>query len=153
VAHDPTLDGAGRALFSLVRFWARRWIVGGSNAQGRAIQEVLAVEAVAAVSRRGIGAVSITDVAQEIGVDQSNASRLVAQAVAAGVLAKARSAEDGRTATLSVTGQGEKVLAASWAHQEATFCQLVKGWAPEDQARFANYLRALAAQTPSSRQP
>ena len=62
-------------------------------------------------------------------------------------LAKSRSAQDGRTATLSVTGEGEKVLAASLAHQETTFRQLVEEWKPEDQARFADYLRALAAQT------
>ena len=145
---DAALAGAGRALFGLVRFWSRRWIVGGDDASGRAVQEVLAVEAVSAASGRSAQSVSVNDVARELGIDQSNASRLISQAVATGVLAKTRSTQDGRIATLAVTLKGQEVLAASWAHQEATFGQLVKDWAADDQTRLARYLRALASGTP-----
>ncbi len=149
--HDPaldrrTLDGAGRALFSLVRFWARRWIAGGGEAQDQEVQHVLAAEAVAA-AQRNAGAASVNDVAHQLGIDQSNASRLVARAVAAGILAKARSPQDGRAATLALTDAGEAILAASWAYQDDTFRRLVQGWSPADQARLAEYLKALAAGT------
>lgn len=147
-AGDFGLDGAGRALFGLVRFWARRWIVGGSDAGDQGVQHILAAEAVAAAARQGAAPVTVNDVAHQLGVDQSNASRLVARAVAAGVLGKARSPRDGRSAALSLTEHGEALLAASWAHQEDAFRSLVAHWDPADQARLAAYLKALAAGTP-----
>ncbi len=138
------LDGAGRALFGLVRFWSRRWMgVGGGDAEGRKVQDILAVEAVASVRSAG-GEANVNDVARHLGIDQSNASRLIAQAVQSGVLGKQRSARDGRATTLVLLPQGEALIAASWRYQEDLFRRMVADWDPEDQARLAGYLKALA---------
>lgn len=143
---DASLDGAGEALFALVRFWARRWLPSAmpSNDDKLRAQHLLAVEAVEAAQRvSASGEVTVNDLARELHVDQSNASRLAAQTEREGLVARERSAMDGRAAVLSLTPRGKELLRHSHAHQDAVFRDLVAGWPARDQARMATYLRAL----------
>lgn len=145
-ARDSHLDGAGQALFALVRFWARRWLPGALPSQEERLraQHLLAVEAIA--SAHGItapGEVTVNDLARELHVDQSNASRLAAQAEREGLVSRERSATDGRAAILSLTARGRELLRHSHTHQDAVFRDLVAEWSARDQARMATYLRAL----------
>lgn len=149
--HRTGVTGAGPALFGLVRFWSRRWVTGAIDnlPQERAgVQDVLVLESIDAVSSRG--EVSVSDVAQELGIDQSGASRMITEATSHGFVARETSAGDARKATLSVTKTGADLLTEAHAWQQETFERLVSRWSVEDATKLATYLRRLAHDVRSS---
>jgi DNA-binding MarR family transcriptional regulator len=145
--YDEALDG-GPALFRLVRFWSRRWSAGaamhGTGDSGH-VGRVLVLEAIDAASA-GADAAAIADVAVELGLDRSNASRMLADAVEAGLVRKTISPQDARRTELALTPAGEALLDAARAWQRETFARLVADWPPADASRFAGYLVRLASQ-------
>ncbi|MEV0143754.1 MULTISPECIES: MarR family winged helix-turn-helix transcriptional regulator [unclassified Nonomuraea] len=149
---DPSrahLAGAGPALFRLVRFWSRRWVAataGETTGDMSRVQDILVLEAVDAASAR-LGEVSVTDVAHELGLDRSGASRMISAAVDHGYLARASSEQDARRATLTVTPAGAEVLTGAHAFQEEVFARLTATWDPDEVASFASGLRRLAGET------
>lgn len=146
--YDDAAEGGGPALFRLVRFWSRRWTAGaaryGTGDSGH-VGRVLVLEAIDAASA-GAGAAAIADVARELGLDRSNASRMLADAVAAGLVRKTISAQDSRRTELALTPAGQTLLDAARAWQRETFARLVADWPPADARRFAGYLVRLASQ-------
>ena len=152
--HRQDLAGAGPALFRLVRFWSRRWVAAAAGA-GEAVDDqhhvmrLLVLEAIDAAADRG--PVSIIDVASELGIDRSGASRMVTDAVESGHVRKATSPADARRAALTVTDRGADLLAAARAWQEQVFEDLVADWGRRDAARLASYLRRLAHGTHDTR--
>ncbi|TDC72550.1 MarR family winged helix-turn-helix transcriptional regulator, partial [Streptomyces hainanensis] len=142
------LAGAGPALFRLVRFWSRRWAtasVGEPSDDTPLIQDVQVLEAVDAAARHG--EVSVTDVALQLGLDRSGASRLIAAAVDHGYLTRSASGRDARRVTLDVTPAGADVLTGAHAFQEEVFARLTAGWDPAEAAGLARGLRRLADET------
>jgi DNA-binding MarR family transcriptional regulator len=137
--------GGGPALFTLVRYWSRRWATGGGEDAGQ-VGHILILEAIHAAAGGGDGPAQIADVADELGLDRSNASRMLATAVAAGLVTKTISTEDGRRTELAITPAGRDLLAAAHAWQEYTFQRLVADWPAADARRFASYLVRLAHQ-------
>ncbi|GAA0237832.1 MarR family winged helix-turn-helix transcriptional regulator [Cryptosporangium japonicum] len=122
-------------MFRLVRFWARRWARGPG-----APQVVLTVEAV-----RAAGAdAGVNDVARQLGLDQSGASRMVSAATGAGYLERARSTTDARRTVLRLTSAGEELLGGARGWQRETFDALTAHWPASDRERFAGYLKRLA---------
>jgi DNA-binding MarR family transcriptional regulator len=143
--------GGGPALFRLVRFWSRRWAAGAArDAAGDAVHvgHVLVLEAIDAAFARGSAATA--HVAVELGLDRSNASRMLAEAVSAGLVTRTVSPDDARRAELGMTAEGQALLQAARAWQEEVFLQLVAGWPRQDARRFAKYLKRLAAQSTAS---
>ena len=138
-------DG-GPALFRLVRFWSRRWVAGAAgDSDGDArLGHVLVLEAIDAALSNGSAAIG--DVAIELGLDRSNASRMLAAAVDAGLVSKTVSPHDARRTQLRATASGRALLATARAWQQETFSQLVADWQAQDARRFAAYLRRLAPQ-------
>jgi DNA-binding MarR family transcriptional regulator len=139
--------GGGPALFRLVRFWSRRWAAGvarDTNGDAGHIAHVLVLEAIDAASVNGCALIGA--VASELGLDRSNASRMLAAAVSAGLVIKEVSPEDGRRTQLELTAAGQELLAAARSWQEQTFAQLVADWPAADVRRFATYLTRLASQ-------
>lgn len=135
--------GAGPALFRLVRFWSRRWApTTAANAPGdpKHVQQVQVVEAIAASA----GEVTVADVAYQLGLDRSVASRMVGEAMRSGHVRRDSSAADARRASLTLTASGRRFLAAAHDFQQRTFDEMVAGWDPRDRAHFAAYLRRLA---------
>jgi len=121
----------GPALFRLVRFWSRRWAAGAARDGAGDIAHVghvLVLEAIDAALARGSAAIG--DVAAELGLDRSNASRMLAGAVSAGLVTKTPA-----------------LLAAARAWQQEEFTRMVAGWPAGDARRFAAYLQRLAAQS------
>jgi DNA-binding MarR family transcriptional regulator len=123
----------------LVRFWSRRWAV----SEGGQVGHILVLEAIDAAARRG--SALITDVAVELGLDRSNASRMLAAAESAGLVSKVVSTEDARRTMLGITAEGARLLSAAREWQAETFVRLVDGWPTADVRRFAGYLMRLAA--------
>lgn len=145
---DRELLAGGPALFRLVRFWSRRWAVSaateGTGDAGH-IGHVLLLEAVDAASADG-GTAAIADVATELGLDRSNASRMLAEAVAAGLVDKAVSPGDARRTQLKMTPAGHSMLDAARSWQQDQFARLVADWPADEAHQFARYLVRLASQ-------
>jgi DNA-binding MarR family transcriptional regulator len=146
---EEAMTGGGPALFRLVRFWSRRWAAGVTGDAGDVggaghIGHVLVLEAIDAAGRGGVA--QIGDVAVELGLDRSNASRMLAAAVAAGLVTKTVSPQDARRTELAPTAAGVEMLAAARAWQEQTFRRLTADWPAADARRFASYLVRLAQQ-------
>jgi DNA-binding MarR family transcriptional regulator len=138
--------GAGQVLFSFVRHWSRRWngtVDGERAARGR---DVLAVEAVNAVSHRGDP--TVNDVAAELGLDQSNASRLLTHAAEAGYLAVSRSAVDRRQRTVTLTESGHQLLTAAHVWQDSVFETLTADWTDDERAALDRAMRRLVNKSP-----
>jgi DNA-binding MarR family transcriptional regulator len=142
------ISRGGPALFGLVRFWSRRWAAGaardGTGDIGH-VSHVLVLEAIDAASARGSRAIG--DVAAELGLDRSNASRMLAAAVAAGLVDKTISPADARRTELRMTTEGRSMLTTARAWQQEAFVQLVAGWSRSDARRFAAYLERLALES------
>lgn len=139
-------DEGGPALFRLVRFWSRRWTRSVAiDIEGDAMtpQHVLVVDAIAALRRGGAG-VAVGELAQQLGLDQSGASRMAASAIDAGYLQRRRAETDARRSALELTPAGYDLLASSHEWQRARFTELTKTWSTGDRARFASYLDRLA---------
>jgi len=130
------MSDGGPALFRLVRFWSRRWARGAVEHP----QVVLVVEAVHAAGADA----SVNDVARQLGLDQSGASRMVSAATAEGYLVRARAATDARRTALRLTPAGSELLTAARNWQRETFEQLTAHWPTADRERFAAYLHRLA---------
>lgn len=102
---DNDLTGAGPALFRLVRFWSRRWIMRAAtelSIYDLHVQDILVLDAVDAAARHG-AEVSVTDVAYHLGLDHSGASRFVSAATEHGYLHRSPSTTDKRRIALTAT--------------------------------------------------
>lgn len=135
---DP---GAGQALFSFVRHWSRRWNGTADGERAARGRDVLAVEAVNALSHRGEP--TVNDVAAELGLDQSNASRLLTHAAEAGYLALSRSVVDRRQRTVALTESGHQLLTAAHVWQDNVFEALTAEWTAHECAEFERAMRRL----------
>jgi len=143
---DNDLTGAGPALFRLVRFWSRRWIMRAAtevSIDELHVQDILVLDAVDAAARHG-AEVSVTDVAYHLGLDHSGASRLVSAATEHGYLHRSPSSVDKRRTALTVTDAGLDLLTSSHAWQNDTYTRLTADWDTHDAAQFAHYLQRLA---------
>lgn len=109
------------------------------------VRDIMVLEAVDAAAAK-VENVSVADVAHELGIDHSGASRMVSEASRHGYLVRETAGDDARRATLTPTKDGIGVLAAAHAYQDDVFAQLTAGWPAKDAARFAGYLRRLADQ-------
>lgn len=149
---DPTPADGGPALFRLVRFWSRRWSgrVFDEHAAPPAdtgrIQHIQVLEAVSAALRIREEA-TVTDIATQLGIDHSGASRMVRDATTAGYLTRATSPQDRRRVTLEPTESGTHLLDAAHAWQRDCFDHLTATWPADDRHRFATYLQRLADET------
>lgn len=151
----PEPAGAGSALFSVVRFWSRRWALCAADApegEERHARAIMVLEAVAATAQTSED-VSVSDVAHQLGIDHSGASRFVAAAVDDGHLRRTASAADRRRAALTITPTGNWLLADARAWQEDVFTRLTAAWDRADAAQFADHLRRLARQLARSAAP
>ena len=141
VTGDEAVDG-GPALFWLVRFWSRRWsnqvftrVPRAADAESWRVQHIHVVEAVAAALRAGEEA-TVTDVAEQLGLDHSGASRMVRDAVAAGYLARGDSPRDRRRVVMQLTGSGHELLTQPHDWQRRCFDQLTAAWNEHDWFEF-----------------
>jgi DNA-binding MarR family transcriptional regulator len=139
-------EGGGPALFRVVRFWSRRAplrVAEDLTGEQRRLQDIQVLDAVHAAGRSG-AEVSVADVAHQLGIDRSGASRFVADAVERGYLDRGAGRADARRAVISPTPAGRELLAAAHAWQQRMFTELTADWPADDARRFAVYLRRVA---------
>lgn len=141
------MESGGQVLFAFVRFWSRRWTGAGFGVDAERGRDVMVVEAVGALSRAGTQ-VSVNDIAHELGVDQSGASRMVARAERLGLLARRGPSSVGERSSIAVTTAGEDLLRQAHAWQDEVFRSLTAGWSDRDvQALLSLMGRLVEAQT------
>ena len=86
------------------------------------------------------GRATVTSVAAALSIDQPRASKLVAAAVAAGLVRREADQADGRRALLVRTPAGQHMSAEVHAFRRQVFGQAMAGWPAADRAEFARLL-------------
>jgi DNA-binding MarR family transcriptional regulator len=86
------------------------------------------------------GRATVTSVAAALNIDQPRASKLVAAAVAAGLVRREADQADGRRALLVRTPTGRRLSAQAHAFRRQVFGQAMAGWPAADRAEFARLL-------------
>ena len=149
-AARPALGDPGVALFRLIRHWARRApqrsaLVATGSAKD--VPRILVTDAVATAHEHA-EFVDVTAVARALGIDHSGASRMVSDAVQAGLLTRSTAAHDTRHAALLLTERGAALVAAAREWQNAVFEEFTRDWSAKDRAEFGRLLvRFCAAAT------
>lgn len=137
--------GPGQLLFNFVRHWSRR--AGAEDAsiaeQGRL---VLVTEAVNSLVTRDETA-TVNAGGQELGIDQSGASRLIGSAAGAGYLTMTKGSADGGRRVVSVTAVGRRALQQAHAWQEEIFAELTVGWNQQRRDDFESAMADLIARS------
>ncbi len=80
------------------------------------------------------GPPSVNEIAAELGLDQSGASRMIKEAVEAGYLELGRSASDARRRVITVTDAGAALLVDAHRWQEQVVGELTDGWTVRQRA-------------------
>jgi DNA-binding MarR family transcriptional regulator len=111
----------------------------------RHVQHILAVEAVDTVRAHSDEA-TVATVAYQLGLDHFGASRMVRDATTAGYLTLATSPRNRRRTVLTLTPQGEALLASSRQWRRHAFGQLTAGRTDHDRRQLATYLHRLTSQ-------
>jgi DNA-binding MarR family transcriptional regulator len=147
-AAPSTLDAAAQALFRLGRLFGRRSLAQTlADQRGHApeLSRVLVAQALADDDAdRGESTVGL--VAERLGVEPSTASRLVADAVRDGYVARATSTLDSRRVRLALTADGVALAEAARRYQRRVFDEVTQGWPDHEREEFARlFLRFAAA--------
>lgn len=93
----------------------------------------------------GQGPLTVTAVAEALGVNASNASRTCERLVAAGLLDRRAATDDRRRVALTLTPAGEKVVEEVMQRRREELAQVVERMAPDDQSALARALARFAA--------
>ncbi|MGW1738124.1 MarR family winged helix-turn-helix transcriptional regulator [Nocardia sp. NPDC001965] len=83
---------------------------------------------------------TVSAIAAALAVDQPRASKLVAVAVADGLVRRMADQADGRRSVLILTEQGRDVLSQSHQRRRAAFDKAMTGWTEGERAEFARLL-------------
>jgi DNA-binding MarR family transcriptional regulator len=131
-----------QALGAIRRSQARRTLhrrSAGEDAPAGQAAAFQVLDAIAAANEAG-RPITVTGIADALGVDQPRASRLVARTVADGLVQRGADPHDGRRSVLSLTSRGHQLLAAVHDARQAAVAAAVADWSPEDRATFARLL-------------
>ncbi len=108
-----------------------------------AIVEV--VDAIDEAARSEADGVSVATVAERLVVDPSQASRLVAEAVRAGLVERLASQADGRRSLLRLTDSGRGLIASTRQAKRRLLAAQIDDWSDAEVAAFADLLGRFSA--------
>lgn len=140
---DPTVAAVERAMVGVRRSQTRRALW---PPMLRAVEERLGIEldsgaaaVVDAVEEPTSDGADVTVglVAERLGLDASRASRLVASAVATGLVRREASQEDGRRIHLTLTELGQRVFEVEQDVRRAHMAEGMRGWSADERRTFA----------------
>lgn len=132
-----TPDAVGRVEAAMVTIRRRQTRRTFAEQAGRPdpVQEVLDALEAAGTTPTGVNGVAAT-----LGVDQPRASKLVAAAVAAGLVRREADQGDGRRTNLVLTDTGRERLDAVHDHRRQRFATAMTGWTDLERENFAELL-------------
>jgi DNA-binding MarR family transcriptional regulator len=96
----------------------------------------------------GQGGLSISDIADAIGVDQPRASRLVNESVEHGLVRRSADQADGRRSIVELSPAGRKVLEGAHENRRSAVTRAVSEFTPEETETFAKLLERFVAGWP-----
>ena len=140
---ETALDGAAQALFRLGRLFGKRPLLHtleSRTARAVELSRILVAEAVATGAEPSATGVTVGVVAARLAVDPSTASRLVAETIQDGYVARVASPADARRAQLALTEAGHALVADARRYQRAVFDEITQDWAAPERAEFARLL-------------
>jgi DNA-binding MarR family transcriptional regulator len=83
---------------------------------------------------------TVGSLTKALAVDQPRASRLVAQAISAGLAQRLADQADGRRAILELTDDGKDLLDGVRTHRLGAMDEAMRGWSARDRKEFARLL-------------
>lgn len=98
------------------------------------------LDALAAAADDETAALTVTEAAATLDVDQPRASRLAAQAIDAGLVRREADQRDGRRSRLVPTRQGHEALDRIRAFRQRVVAEATSGWTQADRAALASLL-------------
>jgi DNA-binding MarR family transcriptional regulator len=143
-SRDQALDLIERTMVALRRSMSRRSLsrqLDLAVGDGVSVSHALVIDAL--VDRAGTD-INVGDVAVELGIDPSRASRMVAAAVKAGYVRRHASQQDGRRSSLQLTETGHAVASAAKAVRINAFADATACWSEAECATFAELLARLS---------
>ncbi len=133
------IDDASRSLFRLGRAFGRlpmRDLLVAAPGRGPELSAIMVVQTVEAIAGAGREA-TVGMVADQLGVDPSTASRLVAQSVQAGFLHRVASQVDARARGHALTDAGRALAESAAQYQRAVFDAATVNWSDHERQEFA----------------
>lgn len=104
------------------------------------LHQIAVVDAVEEGAGDGGDVVTVGMVAERLGIDPSRASRVVAVAVANGLVRRVASQQDGRRVGLELTERGRDIIDQAHRARQALYHRMLKSWDPKDRATLATLL-------------
>src|SRR5436190_13133495 len=135
---DP-LESVERAMVAIRRSQTRRSLArlaGAQDGPGSAFDVLDVVEA----AEQAGAPIGVSGVAAALAIDQPRASRLVAAAVAAGLLRREADQADGRRGLVVRTSAGREASEEVHRFRRSVFAAAMAGWSDADRADFARLL-------------
>src|SRR5690625_731128 len=86
--------------------------------------------------------VSVGDIAVDMGIGQSSASRAVDDVCRRGLASKTTCSDDLRKARLTLSDAGRAVLATADANRQRLLSQATEGWSPDETVKLTELLRS-----------
>ncbi|MEV0184731.1 MarR family winged helix-turn-helix transcriptional regulator [Streptomyces sp. NPDC050625] len=126
-AEDAILDGIGPAFFRL----RRRTSTSGKDLTRNLVLNVVAERT---------GETTVGTVAEELGADQSVASRMVSDCIQHGYLLREASQQDGRRTVLRLTPEGKDLRDRFAREQREAFEHITRDWPAAERIQFARLL-------------
>jgi DNA-binding MarR family transcriptional regulator len=83
---------------------------------------------------------TVTGLGRHLGIDQPRASKLAAQAIAAGLVRRAADQHDGRRSLLELTAAGRAYLEQVHQYRRSQFGRAMGGWTDQERETFADLL-------------
>lgn len=133
------LTQAAEALFRFGRLFSRIGIPNTVGSAPRPVEfsRILAVQAVEAVQGNGEQEVTVGAIAQQLAIEASTASRLVADTIKDGYLVRRTSPVDNRRVQLELTDMGRTLAQDVRAYQLNVFRQVTSNWTEAERQEFA----------------
>lgn len=139
----PPLAAIGQAMTRMRLLIGRRFIGRMALKRIGTGLELSDIDAIGVIKRIGSEQeVTVGTIAEQLRIDPSRGSRIVADLVKQGLLERAASQEDGRRSLVKVTEAGRRVLEDIEAIKRETIAEATAGWSPEDVETFGRlYMR------------
>lgn len=143
VAGDPSMAAIGQAMTRMRLLIGRRFIGRMALKRIGTGLELSDIDAIGVIKRIGSQQeVTVGTIAEQLRIDPSRGSRIVADLVKQGLLERAASQEDGRRSLVRVTEAGRRVLDDIEAIKRETIAEATAGWSDEDVEAFGRlYMR------------